>query len=170
LQVFKLIAPLVHAVHPNVNFFTAEHMLGDNIYNNVSQFPYLYEHAIIAAGAVDEVGMVAYHGYSNGVAPTASSELAKLWTLVKGELAPYKKPLWMTETSGFSNNWTVDGGALELAASIHSGLAFGDMAAWVFWQGTGAAWTDPADVPGDYALIWFEWRNNTCVRRPTHRL
>lgn len=159
-QVLNAVAPVVHAAHPKVKFFTAEGMLGANMYKGKSQFPYIYEQAIIDAGAEPHVGIWAYHGYSDGVAPSPASEVAELWQLVKGNLAKYGKPLWMTETSGFSNDWTVGGGALMLAASIHAGLVYGDMAAWVYWQGTNAA-NDPASTLGKQELFHYNWRNGT---------
>ena len=47
----------------------------------------------------------------------------------------------MTETSGYTDSWEMTGtkpGALNLAMDIHSGLYYGNMSAWVWWQGSQA--------------------------------
>jgi O-glycosyl hydrolase len=52
------------------------------------------------------------------------------------------KPAWMTETSGYTDSWTGSDktpGAINLAMDIYSGLNFGNMQAWVWWQGSEAS-------------------------------
>lgn len=43
----------------------------------------------------------------------------------------YNYPLWMTETSGYKDNWD---GAMGLANAIHSALKYGRVSAWVWWS------------------------------------
>jgi O-glycosyl hydrolase len=52
---------------------------------------------------------------------------------------PSGKPVWMTETSSYYNDWKrTDGksGALDLAMDIQSALYYGTASAWVWWQGS----------------------------------
>ena len=45
----------------------------------------------------------------------------------------------MTETSGYNDTWLGTGntpGALSVAQDIHSGLYYGNLSAWVWWQGS----------------------------------
>jgi len=44
--------------------------------------------------------------------------------------AQYGKPLWMTETSGYSNDWP---GAMALSKAILTALKQGNVSAWLFW-------------------------------------
>jgi O-glycosyl hydrolase len=50
-----------------------------------------------------------------------------------------KKEAWMTETSGYTEAWEKVGtkpGALNLALDIHAALYYGNISAWVWWQGS----------------------------------
>jgi O-glycosyl hydrolase len=76
------------------------------------------------------VSFIATHGYAfDGV--TASSTDAQTWNKMYGWGAPYNKQLWMTETSGFSNNFK---GAVELAKAMYTAINFGNISAWLFWS------------------------------------
>jgi O-glycosyl hydrolase len=60
------------------------------------------------------------------------------------------KRTWMTETSGYVDIWeqSVDApGAFGLAQDIHSGLYYGNISAWVWWQGS------QLDGIGEYNLM-----------------
>ncbi|MEO5682464.1 MAG: PKD domain-containing protein [Chitinophagaceae bacterium] len=73
--------------------------------------------------------IIAVHGYAlDGI--TASSPDAKTWQTMYSWGAQYGKPLWMTETSGYKNDWS---GAMALAKAIYTALKFGNVSAWVFW-------------------------------------
>ncbi len=75
------------------------------------------------------VGMVATHGYAlDGVLPASTD--ATTWQTMYDWGKPYDLPLWMTETSGYKNNYT---GAIDLAKAIYTALRFGNVSAWVFW-------------------------------------
>jgi O-glycosyl hydrolase len=75
-------------------------------------------------------GMVAVHGYAlDGV--TANSPDAQTWQTMYGWGAQYNKPLWMTETSGFSNDFR---GAMDLAKAMYTAINFGNVSAWLFWE------------------------------------
>lgn len=82
------------------------------------------------AEARQYVSFIATHGYAfDGV--TASSTDAQTWNKMYGWGAPYSKQLWMTETSGFSNNFK---GAMDLAKAIYTAINFGNISAWLFWS------------------------------------
>ncbi|WP_128544036.1 hypothetical protein [Larkinella soli] len=75
------------------------------------------------------VGFVAVHGYAlDGV--TAGSQDAQTWQTMYNWGAPYRLPLWQTETSGYSNDMK---GAVRLASAMYTALRFGNSSAWLFW-------------------------------------
>lgn len=131
-----VIGPVVKAAFPNVKFFGAEHMLAANMNNGTSQFQWIYESQIGRNATSNQyMDIWAYHGYSDGVNPTPSAEMSRLWSLVRDSLARYgTKPIWMTETSGYNDTWGV-GGAQELASAMFSAVAYGNLAGWVYWYG-----------------------------------
>lgn len=89
---------------------------------------------------------LAVHGYSNGVNPTPSAEAAAYWGTGRG-LSDYAlatgKTTWMTETSGYWNNWT-DG--MDLASTIYIALKYGKISGWFWWRlaVTQSYWEDEA--------------------------
>ena len=86
--------------------------------------------------------IIAVHGYAlNGV--DANSPDAATWQTMYGWGAPHGKPLWMTETSGFENNWD---GALQLAQGMYTALRYGNISAWVYWSLS-------TETPGNYSLV-----------------
>jgi O-glycosyl hydrolase len=71
---------------------------------------------------------------------------------------PLNKPAWMTETSGYSDAWVSSGitpGAFNLAMDIYSGLNYGNMQGWVWWQGSEASGIS------NYSLM----SNNICGKK-----
>lgn len=75
------------------------------------------------------VDIVAVHGYDlDGV--TANSPNAQTWQTMYQWGAVYGKPLWMTETSGFSNDWS---GAMALSKAMYTALQHGNISAWLYW-------------------------------------
>ena len=79
-----------------------------------------------ARGYVD---IIATHGYAfDGI--TAASTDAQTWQSMYSWGKPYNKPLWMTETSGFSNDFK---GAMDLSKAMYTALNFGNVSAWLFW-------------------------------------
>jgi O-glycosyl hydrolase len=82
--------------------------------------------------------IVAVHGYDlDGV--TANSPNAQTWQTMYNWGAAYGKPLWMTETSGFKNDWS---GAMSLAKAIYTAIRHGNVSAWLFWTFSGATVTE----------------------------
>jgi ankyrin repeat protein/O-glycosyl hydrolase len=66
-------------------------------------------------------GFFASHGW-NGM---------ENWRKMAALTAPYKRKLWMTETSGHTPDWQ---GAMALAENVHHTIAGGDVSAFVYWQ------------------------------------
>ena len=62
--------------------------------------------------------------------------------------APHAKPAWMTETSGYTDNWTDTNGARSLGYAIYAALAYGQASAWIWWQGS-----ELGGPPGQYTLM-----------------
>ena len=76
------------------------------------------------------VSFIATHGYAfDGI--TASSTDAQTWNKMYNWGLPYNKQLWMTETSGFSNDFK---GAMDLAKAMYTAINFGNISAWLFWE------------------------------------
>lgn len=81
----------------------------------------------VARGYVD---IIATHGYAfDGI--TAASTDAQTWQKMYAWGQPYGKPLWMTETSGFTNDYK---GAMDMAKAMYTAINFGNISAWVHWS------------------------------------
>ena len=139
-QMVNGVVPLVKATFPNLKIFGAENML--DMEGKDNNWPVFYHSGIKAnattAGLID---VLAVHGYSDGVAASSGSELSKMWTNHAAQFTtPMNKEGWMTETSGYMDSWESSAGkpgAINLAMDMHSGLYYGNMSAWVWWQGSG---------------------------------
>lgn len=76
-----------------------------------------------------DIGMIAVHGYAfDGVSPSSAD--AQTWRAMYNWGSPYNIPLWMTETSGFKNDWN---GAMSLGMAMYTALKFGNVSAWLWW-------------------------------------
>ncbi|MGD0754995.1 MAG: glycoside hydrolase family 30 beta sandwich domain-containing protein [Bacteroidales bacterium] len=152
------VVPLIKSSYPDVKIFGSENML--EMEGKSDNWPYFYHQAIKNnATAKDNIDILAVHGYSDGISATSGSELARMWTYHAEQFStPLNKPAWMTETSGYSDSWISSGttpGALNLAMDIYSGLNYGNMQAWVWWQGSEASGIS------NYSLM----SNNTCGKK-----
>ncbi len=76
------------------------------------------------------IGANAVHGYALD-GKTGQGYQALQWRQLYEAGAPYGIPLWMTETSGFSNDWN---GAMKMAQAIHFALYYGKISAWLHWS------------------------------------
>lgn len=82
------------------------------------------------AEARSYTSIIAVHGYAlDGV--TANSPDAQTWQTMYSWGAQYNLPLWMTETSGFSNDMK---GAMDLAKAMYTAINFGNVSGWCHWQ------------------------------------
>ncbi len=78
----------------------------------------------------EQLDILAVHGYGqDGDDP--NREATAQWRATRDLARRYHKPLWMTETSGYADDWD---GAIQLAESIHAALTEGDVSAWVWWS------------------------------------
>jgi glucuronoarabinoxylan endo-1,4-beta-xylanase len=100
------------------------------------------------------VGVWAVHGYTDGVGADMGS--APGWSSIYNYLQTYKIPLWMTETSGYFNNWT---DAMNLGQAIHLALRHGKISAWFWWRMVIA--TSEASFWEDEALVMGSTPNKT---------
>lgn len=136
------VVPKIKETYPNVKIYGSEHML--DMEGKDINYPYFYHQAIKnSATATNYIDALAVHGYSDGVNASSGSELAKMWTNHNEQFSkPMNKPAWMTETSGYAETWLKTGdvpGALNLAMDMFTGLAYGNIQAWVWWQGSEAS-------------------------------
>ncbi|HEX8378444.1 MAG TPA: hypothetical protein VF602_11560 [Pedobacter sp.] len=156
-EMLKNAMPVVKARFPNVKIFGSENMLdleaGD-------AKPYFYGASLMPdVQALNNLDIWAFHGYQEGITPTATSKLKNLWSTVNTTYTqPTGKPVWMTETSGYTENWLETSadksGALDLALDIQSALIYGNASAWVWWQGSGYADSGvPMTQMGEYNLM-----------------
>lgn len=149
-NMIKSVIPLVKTRFPNVKIFGSENMLE---MEGGKDRQYFYNANLMAdAIALSNIDILATHGYSDGISPTGSSALANLWNTTKTEhKIPSGKPYWMTETSGYGENWlgttAQKSGALNLAMDIHAALYHGNVSAWVWWQGSSN------DAINEYSLM-----------------
>ncbi len=145
------VTPKVKETYPSVKIFGAENML--EMEGRDDNWQWFYHSGIKAnAEATNNIDILAVHGYTDGVAASSGSALAKMWTNHKEKLsAPMNKPAWMTETSGYADAWEKSGdkpGALNLAMDIHSALFYGNASAWVWWQGSESTISDYSLMSG----------------------
>jgi O-glycosyl hydrolase len=127
-SMLKVAGPIIKEAFPNVNIFGAEHMLWALEWPKIS-----YEGGIIEdKEALKYIDIWACHGYGNdGKTPEPDSKEAHQWAAGHKNLANTNKPLWMTETSGYQENWK---DAIQLGQSIYAALKYGKISAWVWWQ------------------------------------
>ncbi len=144
------VVPRIKSVYPNIKIFGSENML--EMEGKDENWQWFYHNALKKnSQAAANIDVLAVHGYSDGVAASSGSALAKMWTNHYEQLAkPMNKVSWMTETSGYVDDWQKTNnkpGALNLAMDIHSALFYGNISAWVWWQGS------QADVLGEFNLM-----------------
>lgn len=136
--------PVVKSRFPGVKIFGSENML--EMEGGADRQWFYGKGLKDDPAALDQLDIWAVHGYQEGITPTAGSKLKQLWNTFRSELMePSSKPGWMTETSGYSDEWTPTGdkaGALDLALDIQSALVNGHVSAWVWWQGSEGSITD----------------------------
>jgi glucuronoarabinoxylan endo-1,4-beta-xylanase len=147
VDLLEEIGPKIHAAFPGVKLFGPENMLETECgrHGKVEFDPWWYTGNILARPrALEQLGAFAVHGYSDGVAATPSSKLARLWRSFHAAVAHTRRPIWMTETSGYVDAW--EGGinsrgerrpgAFDLAQAIFAALHHGQVSAWLWWQGS----------------------------------
>lgn len=128
--------PQVKATYPNVRIFGSEGMLEMEAADHNWQWFY-HKQILDNSQARNNVDILAVHGYQDGVAPSSGSVLGHYWNNHRTIFAePMGKKQWMTETSGYDDTWEGEPGAFALALDIMSALNNGNVAGWVWWQGS----------------------------------
>ena len=127
-NMLKVAGPIMKKAYPDVKIFGAEHMVWALEWPDIS-----FEGAIIKdKDASQYIDIWACHGYGNdGKTPTPDSKEAHQWEMANKNLTGTGKHLWMTETSGYQENWQH---AMQLAQSMYAALKYGKISAWVWWQ------------------------------------
>lgn len=133
------VVPGIKQQFPNVQVFGAEHMLA--MEGKEINWRWFYHSAIKANPmAASNVDILAVHGYSDGILPNSGSELVEMW---KNHVEQFSDPLgkraWMTETSGYTESWEApegNSGAFSLGLDIMTALVYGNINAWIWWQGS----------------------------------
>ncbi|MBC8026233.1 MAG: fibronectin type III domain-containing protein [Steroidobacteraceae bacterium] len=142
---------LLKANYPNVRIFGSEGMLEMEAAEQNWQWFY-HKQILDSPAARANIDILAVHGYSDGVAPTSGSALGALWQSHRQRFAdPMNKKQWMTETSGYADAWNGSPGAFALGLDIMSALNNGNVAGWVWWQGS----ENPGSTAGigEFALM-----------------
>ena len=141
VELVKVAVPIIKAAHPDVLVFGAEGMLEHEHAGWGNLHSMFHTELVNDPEAFDLIDRFAVHGYADGVHALGIDKHRLYWE--KEKVLTGAKPNWMTETSGYSYDWLdktlPDGksqpGALNLAAAIQSALLYGDLSAWVWWQG-----------------------------------
>jgi glucuronoarabinoxylan endo-1,4-beta-xylanase len=136
------IGPTLKAAFPDLKLFGSENMLGIECGKSPGTVfdPYWYTANLMSnQAALAAIDAFAVHGYVDGVSATATSSLASMWTSFRDGTAQTGKAIWMTETSGYTHTWpgtTSAPGPLDLGQAIYAALAYGNLSAWTYWQGS----------------------------------
>jgi len=138
-EMVNAVVPKIKANYPSVKIFGSENML--DMEGSDKNWPVFYHSGIKNnAATAAKIDILAVHGYSDGVAPSTGSALAKMWTNHSEQFStPMNKQAWMTETSGYIDSWEAISskpGALNLALDMHAALFYGNISSWVWWQGS----------------------------------
>ena len=139
-EMINNVAPIIKAAHPGVLIFGSEHMLLNE--GREKDFPHFYHNRLKQdPTAMSHMDALAVHGYQDGVNASSGSDLAQYWTNHKNEFTSVAdKRAWMTETSGYVDSWESSNdtpGAFGWGIDIATAILFGDVSAWVHWQGSG---------------------------------
>jgi O-glycosyl hydrolase len=141
VELVKVAVPIIKTAHPDLLVFGAEGMLEHEHAGWGNLHSMFHTELANDPKAFDVIDRFAVHGYADGVHALGIDKHRIYWEREKN--LTVNKPNWMTETSGYSYDWLdstlPDGsnqpGALNLAAAIQSALLYGDLSAWVWWQG-----------------------------------
>jgi glucuronoarabinoxylan endo-1,4-beta-xylanase len=155
-QVLKEVVPKIKAAYPAVKVFGSENML--EMEGREVNYPHFYHNAIKNdAQALSMLDVFAVHGYVEGVSASTGSLLSHYWANHKNQFADASgKKTWMTETSGYTDVWESGSlpGAFSYAMDIQTAVMFGNVSAWLWWQGSAGS------GPDEYKLMAFENHGN----------
>lgn len=138
-DVLKNVVPYIKKRYPNIKIFGSENMLKNE--GALEDYKWFYHMAIKNdKEALKNLDVFAVHGYTDGVLAEAIANHRDYWTRSRQQFSePSGKPYWMTETSGYVDDWHGKAGkpgARDLGVAIYSALYHGRASAWVWWQGS----------------------------------
>jgi len=137
-ELLKNVVPIIKKSYPDVKIFGSENMLAFEAALVHKNFRF-HEAIVNDPDALECLDVFAVHGYQDGIKAEAVENHKKYWALnTQRYFSTTGKPQWMTETSGFFENWETTKatpGAMDLAIAMHSALTHGNVSAWVWWQG-----------------------------------
>ena len=144
LALMQAALPIIKEAHPDVLVFGSECMLRHQNEPWWSDFHFntAIENNLVSTQPGDPGSLhglfdrFALHGYYDGVLAQAIGTHRDLWT--RDANTHTMLPTWMTETSGYGFHWFDAGGvagALNLGMAMHMALVYGNISAWVYWQG-----------------------------------
>ncbi len=137
LKLLKIVGPKFDSSALSTRIIVAEDM--GRYSTNMKWFTTFFENDTVAKNYVD---IWAVHGYKDGVDPNLSD--APGWRKTYNYVSGKNIPLWLTETSGFSDSWMgmdmiEDGkekfvhGGFDLAKEIYIALKYGKISVWAWW-------------------------------------
>ncbi|MBD3244176.1 MAG: hypothetical protein GF331_26530 [Chitinivibrionales bacterium] len=125
-DMLKVVGPILDTECPRVKLFGTETML--------HTMGYFQAATLTDADGGQHLDIIAIHGYVDGVAPGSAG--SNTWSKAANMAAAFERPLWMTETSGFADNWD---GAMDLVRNLYASLYWGDLNGSVWWRLTQTA-------------------------------
>ncbi|MCC5932506.1 MAG: hypothetical protein JJU28_24895 [Cyclobacteriaceae bacterium] len=151
-EMINAVVPRIKEAYPDVLIFGSEHMLLNE--GRSSDFQWFYHQRLKDdPTAMNYIDALAVHGYLDGVNASSGTELSQYWSNHKREFSePSGKMAWMTETSGYVDAWEGSGdkpGAFGMAIDMATGILFGDVSAWVYWQGSALSGIDEFNLMSD---------------------
>lgn len=119
----RMAGPHLHSLFPDLKLFGAEDGL---------RFFGTFEGTLMADSlARAHMHALAVHDYYGGDQPTPTDEAERMYATTANRCASVGKPLWMTETSGYSETWD---DCLLLATNTLVALKVGKVSAWMWWS------------------------------------
>lgn len=142
-EMFKVVAPIIHAKYPKVKIFGPDAASGAAV-------QYLNYFLKRDPEPLKDLDVFGIHGYVGADTPDPNATSASVWQSMADRCERANADLWMTETSGQSNQWgSTDGGdAWDLGTGLFASLKYGNLSLWTFW---GLSMHE--DDPDHHALI-----------------
>lgn len=125
-DMMRVVGPILNTECPRVKLFGPETML-----HTLGEFQAT---TLLDEQAGPHLDIIAIHGYVDGVEPGSAG--SNTWSRAARMAEAFERPLWMTETSGFSDDWQ---GAMGLVCNLYASLYWGDLNGSVWWRLTQTA-------------------------------
>lgn len=125
-DMFKVVAPQIHAKHPDVNIYGPDVSSGAA----VQYLSYLQQREPEALKYLEAFGV---HGYMNATDPDPDASGSRVWKSLADRCEATGTRLWMTETSGYTFEWTGEDDAWAMAQALFNSLRYGNLTLSTFW-------------------------------------